>query len=123
MILMTYSKVLVSVLFCIFCVTKAKSFYEEQDTEVSEQAVLNRWKGLSPTTCLLRCRRNKDCQVAALTEFECLCLKNETNAKDGDENSVGIQVKLLRDINTQKKPQVNEVVKSSGKIHFHAPSR
>ena len=81
--------------------SKAGVLYVEETTEVSKQLVLKRWTGLSPTTCLLRCRRHGPCQMAALSGPECLFLKNVADPENHVSNDT-FPVTLLKEHSIKK---------------------
>ena len=80
------------------------TFFEDSFTVVSNSTVLKRWEGLSPTSCLLRCRRNKACKMAGMIDSDCLLLKTATASDDGGNGNGNLRVKLLKEMDTKKKP-------------------
>ena len=111
MVLQDYLKFLLLVVVVVFETWQEGSFYTNEDAEVSEEAVIKRWAGISSTSCVLHCKQNKECQMAALTDSECLLLKNATDdAKDANDT---VKVTLLKRIDTKKKPPENIVDKES----------
>ena len=77
------------------------TIYEKEHTHISNDSVVKRWTNVGATTCLLRCRRNADCKLAAIERSDCLFLKNDTKL-EGDSNSNDdiekLPVILLRDL-------------------------
>ena len=92
----------VLVTYGVFQFIEAGVLYVEEITEVSQQLVLKRWTGLSPTTCLLRCRRYEPCQMAALSQSECLFLKNTSDPENEDSTSDKVPVTLLKEEGLKK---------------------
>ena len=79
------------------------TFYEEEDVEITQESVLKRWSSISKSTCILRCRRNKDCLHAAIDGSDCLFLKNESSI-DVSNGKELISVTILKEMDTKKKP-------------------
>ena len=81
----------------IVVMVRSSGFYNELKMSVSTSSIAKTMKGLSPTTCLSRCRRSKNCLHAALrklnettTTTECLQL---TDIGAGE-----IELTLLKEI-------------------------
>ena len=93
----------------------AASFYEEDEVKVAEDSVIKRWAGVSRSNCLLRCRRNKQCEHAAMEGADCLFLKNgsdPTSSESDVSNGKNVlRVIVLKEIDSQRKPN-----KTSGKV-------
>ena len=79
------------------------TFYEEEDVEIAQETVLKRWSGISKSSCILRCRRNKDCLFAAIDGSDCLFLKNESTI-DVSTVKETLPVKILKELDTKMKP-------------------
>ena len=78
------------------------NFLKESYTEISNSTVLKRWEGLSSVSCLLRCRRNKECKMSAMIDYECLLLRNGTTSEN--EGNGTLRVILLQEMDTKIKP-------------------
>ena len=78
------------------------NFSEESVTVVSNSTVLKRLDRLSPVSCLLRCRRNKECKMAAMIDSECLLLRDGTASEN--EGNGTLRVTLLREMDTKMTP-------------------
>ena len=93
----------------------AASFYEEDEVNVTEDSIIKRWAGVSRSNCLLRCRRNKQCEHAAMEGADCLFLKNgsdPTSSESDVSNGKNVlRVIVLKEIDSQRKPN-----KTSGKV-------
>ena len=81
----------------IVVMVRSSGFYNELKMSVSTSSIAKTMKGLTPTTCLSRCRRSKNCLHAALrklnrttTATECLQL---TDIGAGE-----IELTLLKEI-------------------------
>ena len=101
-----YFQLLLVVVLIVFETLQEGSFYTKQDAEVPENTVLRRWMEISPISCVLHCKQNKDCEMAALTNSECLLLRNATN--DAKEANNTLKVTLLKGIDTMEKTSQND---------------
>ena len=93
----------------VLVIITTATFYEEEDVEVTQESVLKRWSSISKSTCILRCRRNKDCLHAAMDGFDCLFLKNESS-NDVSHAKEKISVIRLKEVDTKKKPPPGIVI-------------
>ena len=94
--------ILIIIVLSLIKIIRSATFYEEEYVEITQESVVKRMSGISRSTCILRCRRNADCLVAAIDDFDCLFLKNESgNVSNGKEMT---PVKILKEVNTKKKP-------------------
>ena len=82
--------------FIATIVTSSANFYNELTQGVSTASISKTMKGVSPTQCLLRCRRSKECKYAAMRQLngtvkskECLQLRDIDGGK--------VEVTLLKE--------------------------
>ena len=91
-------------------ISRASVFYEEEDIKISQESVIKRWSDVSRSTCVLRCRRNKECQHAAIEGNDCLFLKNGSDSvsseSDASDGAGMLSVISLKEIDTKKKPHI-----------------
>ena len=98
------SMLLFTIVSSLFAITVAATFYEEEEIEISQKSILKRWSGISRASCILRCRRNKDCQYPAIDDNNCLFLRNESSTDIWNGTEI-ITVTILKEIDTRKKPK------------------
>ena len=91
-----YLKIAYFLMKCAF--VQLGTVFEEEFSEVSQQDVIKRWTGLSSTSCLLRCRRDRNCELAAVTPSECLFLRNISKLDDDNQTNKKLEVTLLKEI-------------------------
>ena len=67
---------------CLIELYLAGTFYEEINAEVPQQSIIKRFNDVTPSTCLLKCRRNQECELAAMDGLDCLFLKKGIDGKE-----------------------------------------
>ena len=75
---MYFSRAILLLTFFVTCLVEiymTGTFYEKEIVDVALQSIIKRMKGVSPATCLLKCRKNSDCELAAMDGTDCLFLK------------------------------------------------
>ena len=75
---MYFSRAILLLTFFVTCLVEiymTGTFYEKEIVDVALQSIIKRMKGVSPATCLLKCRKNSDCDLAAMDGTDCLFLR------------------------------------------------
>ena len=88
-------KLLLFVVVSVFSFVEGGIFFELKNAEILVKDISKRWTESSPISCLLRCMRDEDCHIAALTDSGCLFLKSENISKGAGEK---LKVRLLKKI-------------------------
>ena len=74
--------------------------------------MFQRSSGISRSTCILRCRRNKECLLAAIDESDCLFLSNGASVNVSTDKGV-LKITILKEIDTKEEPKIPQSKMSS----------
>ena len=74
------------------------AFHSSSQVEISKNFLIGRFKGVSGTSCLHRCRRNTSCHQAAMQGPDCLLLRDGSESKhnDGEMMAVTMLTKIRK---------------------------
>ena len=98
-------KVVLALFTIYFEISTNAMFYEEENVETTQLYVFERLSGISKSSCIHRCRRNKDCKLAANDGAECLFLKNESSIGVSNAKEM-LRLTVVKEIVTKRRPKI-----------------